>query len=139
VIISGGLTKKDIGDGIRRALPNIKGCYEEALKTEPKLGGGRIAVDFKIGPDGAVVERSIKASSFGRSELESCVLGVASAMKFAAPRAGGTVLVTYPFNFTPTVLLVPAAPSKPPKPSQPAKPTAPAEPAEPSERSDDDP
>ena len=94
--ISGALDKDTIRRVIRRAMPGIKFCYEQALLSAPELGGS-VKVYFVIAPTGAVTTTRTVAGI--NSEVDACVSRKISQLSFPAPQGGGIVEVTYPFMF----------------------------------------
>jgi hypothetical protein len=84
---------------IRRYLKRHQGsigyCYEKELLARPGLAGTAL-VQFLIAADGGV------QGAVGRGfdeRVASCVAKVIQAIRFPAPRGGGSVLVRYPFTF----------------------------------------
>jgi hypothetical protein len=98
------LKKEEIQAAIKAAVPAIKACYEQGLKTTPDLAG-RVVVEFDItgGEEGTgVVERGEVSESEAASPFfEACVLQKVSGVEFPAPSGGGKVKVRYPFHFDP--------------------------------------
>lgn len=100
-IIQGSLSKEEIGRVIRRNLARFKYCYEKQLNANPNLQG-KIAVYFTIAPTGDVASASIRETSMGDENVESCAIKVMRSLVFPKPRGGGIVVVTYPFVFAAT-------------------------------------
>jgi len=100
-IITGGLSKEEIGRVIRRNLARFKFCYEKQLTSNPNLSG-KIAVYFTIAPTGSVAEASTRETSMNDVTVEECVVKVMTTLKFPQPKGGGVVVVTYPFVFQST-------------------------------------
>ena len=99
IVGMGSLAKEDITSAIRKDLPAIRACYENALKRSPKLEG-KLSVKFAIGEDGKV--RSAEDASdekFPDAKVTQCVLGRVRALRFPKPVGGGVVNVKYPFVF----------------------------------------
>jgi hypothetical protein len=94
--IKGSLDKDIIRRVIRRAMPGIKFCYEQALAQNPGLGG-KVKIFFVIAPNGAV--SSASPTSGIQADVDSCVARKISQLSFPAPQGGGIVEVTYPFLF----------------------------------------
>jgi pSer/pThr/pTyr-binding forkhead associated (FHA) protein len=94
--IKGSLDKDIIRRVIRRAMPGIKFCYEQALLSNPALAG-KVKIFFVIAQNGAV--SSASPTSGINSEVDSCVARKISQLSFPAPQGGGIVEVTYPFIF----------------------------------------
>jgi FHA domain-containing protein len=83
---------------IRQHLNEIGYCYEKQLLAHPDLGG-EVLVKFLISPTGVV--QSASGTGFDH-EVASCLSGVIGSIEFPKPGDGGSVQVTYPFNFHPT-------------------------------------
>ena len=96
--VKGSLDKDIIRRVIRRAMPGIKFCYEQALLTAPTLAG-KIKVFFVIAANGAVSSASTTKGI--DKEVDACVARKISQLSFPAPQGGGIVEVTYPFTFSP--------------------------------------
>lgn len=99
VITIGGLDASLIDEVIKRHLPQIKYCYSRALQRQTDLAG-KVVVRFTIAKDGSVSSSSVKSSSMGSSEVETCVARRIGALTFPQPK-GGIVIVSYPFVFAP--------------------------------------
>ena len=99
-IIMGALDKSLIDAVIKRNMNQIRYCYTRELMKFPKLGG-KITVKFSIAKDGTVSSASTKASTMGSPAVESCINGRFQRFQFPEPKGGGTVLVSYPFIFSP--------------------------------------
>ena len=99
-IIMGALDKSLIDAVIKRNMNPIRYCYSRELMKFPKLAG-KITVKFSIAKDGTVSSASTKASTMGSPAVESCMNGRFQRFQFPEPKGGGTVLVSYPFIFSP--------------------------------------
>jgi tetratricopeptide (TPR) repeat protein len=97
--IKGSLDKEIIRRVLRRAMPGIKFCYEQALQINPSLEG-KVKIFFIIAPNGAV--SSASPLSGIQTDVDSCVARKISQLSFPAPQGGGIVEITYPFTFEPT-------------------------------------
>jgi Ca-activated chloride channel family protein len=100
-VIMGSLDKEVIGRAIRRNLARVRYCYEKELTKDPALAG-KVAVRFRIGPEGDVLDAQIAESTLGNAAVEECILRVMRTLKLPKPHGGGTVIVTYPFVFSST-------------------------------------
>lgn len=89
------LDKEVIRRPIRTKLPQIRACYEKALKEQPGLQG-KVVVRFVIGRNGAVIE----AEGTGLGAVSSCVASVIRTIVFPSSERG-TITVSYPFLFRP--------------------------------------
>jgi hypothetical protein len=92
-------------DGIRGAIgakiPEVKECYEEWLKQNPKLAG-RMVVGFTISADdagtGGVSKVAVIDGGLGHALMEGCVLNSFHDLRFEAP--DGELTVHYPLAFS---------------------------------------
>ncbi|RJS19331.1 hypothetical protein DRW03_23590 [Corallococcus sp. H22C18031201] len=96
--VMGSLDKELIRQVIQRNRGQIRFCYESLLNRFPKLGG-KVAIKFIISANGSVASSNVAQSTAGNAELETCVAGRVRTWKFPEPKGGGSVIVTYPFNF----------------------------------------
>jgi RNA polymerase sigma-70 factor (ECF subfamily) len=100
----GELDKEYIRGRVRELIPLIQECYENALRTNPTLGG-RLMVSFSIVGDpsvgGLVANSTIddEKSTIGDKPMRECVQETMYAAKFAPPSESGEVKVEYPFVF----------------------------------------
>lgn len=85
---------------VRMSHGRFRNCYEAGLRTNPSLGG-RVAVRFVIGRDGAVSLAGDGGSDLPDDSVKKCVVQAFYSLSFPAPE-GGTVRVTYPLSFTPS-------------------------------------
>jgi hypothetical protein len=103
---------------------DIKKCYDEALKSDPKMGGN-VTVKFKIQVDtGKVIDPAVDpAQTTAPAPLGDCVVNSLNGLVLAPPDNGhdGVASYTYEFKANPQKQApAPAAPSGPGGP--PAKP-----------------
>ncbi len=97
--VRGALDKDVVRKVVRAHIDDVRGCYELALESDPSLRG-RVAVQFTIGPSGAV-EGAAAAQSDVPKPLSDCIVDAAKTWTFPQPRGGATVVVTYPFVLAP--------------------------------------
>jgi TonB family protein len=95
---TGELERSGIALGIRTRMSTYKGCYQRQLQRTPNLRG-TITVEFVIEKDGLVERVRVASSSLNNEQVEQCIVQNLEGSQFPTPR-GGTVVVTYPFNFT---------------------------------------
>jgi TonB family protein len=100
VTVVGGLERDEIMKVIRRHESEIKFCYEQELQKQPSLSG-KVSVAWTIDSAGAVPEANVSESSIGSPAVEKCMTDRIRRWKFPEPRGGGTVDVTFPWNFKP--------------------------------------
>lgn len=83
---------------IRQGMQAIKGCYQRALKRNPKLTG-KIGIRMTISATGSVTDVEIETDSLGDSQVTACIEGFARRWRFPPPDGGGTAEVAVPFVF----------------------------------------
>lgn len=88
------LDKPIIRRYIKQNLEKIQHCYEEQLRSNPKLVG-TVNVEFFIAPSGRVTNSTASGVD---PEVASCVADVIKSIEFPKSKGGG-VHVNYPFNF----------------------------------------
>ncbi len=101
-----GRLDRDVIRRIARAHINeVRHCYNQGLSADPELSG-RVAVQFKIGSEGKVLESSVSSSTLAEEdgtegEVATCISTVVQRWKF--PKFDGeAVVVTYPFVLEPS-------------------------------------
>ena len=97
--VNGRLPGEVIQRIVRQNYGRFKNCYESALRTNPSLTG-RVAVNFAIGRDGAVMTAQDGGSDMPDQSVISCVTRGFMNLSFPQPE-GGIVTVKYPLVFTP--------------------------------------
>ena len=95
--VEGGLDKDQIIAVINKNRGNIVYCYENGLQATPSIGG-RVAVDFVIGPAGKITRLKVAQSSLGSKYVESCMLDRMKTWQFPRPVGNVNVDVLYPFE-----------------------------------------
>ncbi len=91
----GDLDKAIIRRYVKRALPQVKACYEKALATQPDLAG-TVSTQFFIASNGVVASANAAGVD---GEVAACVAAVIKGIEFPKPKGGGGVQVNYPFSF----------------------------------------
>ncbi|QDK37364.1 AgmX/PglI C-terminal domain-containing protein [Bdellovibrio sp. NC01] len=97
--VEGGLDRDQIIAVINRNRGQIIYCYEKGLQAAPTLGG-RVAVDFVIGPAGRITTAKVSQSSLGSRMVENCMLDRMRTWQFPRPVGKVNVDVLYPFELT---------------------------------------
>lgn len=102
----GRLDKKQIREVVTDHIEDIRGCYNAGLAEEPNLIG-RVAIEFVIGPEGAVVQSTIAESDLpeSASEVAECIARATETWTFPRKGAENNIIVTYPFNLSPGELV----------------------------------
>lgn len=86
---------------VRRNINEVRNCYNQALAKDPTLAA-KIKIEFTIGPSGDVEQaQAIDVDGLADPELPQCIADAIQTWTFPAPRGGGRVTVSYPFNLVP--------------------------------------
>lgn len=97
--VQGGLDRDQIIAVINRNKGQIIYCYEKGLQAQPSIGG-RVSVDFVIGPSGRITTAKVAQSSLGSKMVENCMLARMKTWQFPRPVGNVNVDVLYPFELT---------------------------------------
>lgn len=97
--VRGRLDASAIRDVVSSHRDELGFCFAWQLHQRPDLGG-RVVMEFEIGPDGRVSEARVADDELGDETVARCFLGVTRRMEFPAPE-GGPVTVRYPFILSP--------------------------------------
>ena len=86
---------------IQSHTDKIKGCYEAALKENPKLAG-RVSILFVIAEDGSVSEASYlkEKSTLPDQGMIGCLISQLRGRTFPYPPKGSTAEILFPFTFS---------------------------------------
>lgn len=95
----GVLEKHEIELVLKQRMSLFMRCYQRELQRNPELRG-TVVVRFVIDRDGSIRHSHLRATSLHNSVVEGCVVDEVDKTRFPRP-AGGTVVVSYPFNFQP--------------------------------------
>lgn len=95
--VEGGLDRDQIIAVINRNRGQIIYCYEKGLQAQPNIGG-RVAMDFTIGPAGKITTARVAQSSLRSSLVENCMLSRMKTWQFPRPVGKVNVDVLYPFE-----------------------------------------
>jgi len=97
--VAGDLDATAVAKVVKRSSATLLGCYKKALVIRPGLSGTATAT-FTIGADGkvATAEATGLTTSAG-----ACIAATITKIRFAKPRDGQPVQVTYPLTFDPGV------------------------------------
>jgi len=96
----GKLERSDIDSAIKAKMNQFRRCYQKELQRNPTLRG-EISVRFVIDKDGSVKLVNIKNTSMQNPAVESCLASEIMRTRFSKPKGNGTVVVVYPFVFSP--------------------------------------
>lgn len=90
--------KDGFQSSVRAFIPELKKCYELALKHNEKLGG-KVSFHLSLDATGRVFEARIEASSLPDADAQRCFVSVWSRAQFVPP-AEGSLSLTYPVTFS---------------------------------------
>jgi outer membrane biosynthesis protein TonB len=85
----------DVRKAVQTAIPRLKACYEQALRTYPTAGGQATLV-LQVGADGRVTEANVTGAT--PASLAACMQKVATTMLFAAGDAPRAVSIPVALN-----------------------------------------
>ena len=97
--VRGSLDKEIVRRIIRQHINEVRFCYEEALRRQPRLAG-RVGVQFTIAGTGQVLASVLQNSTLGNASVENCTVAAVRRWQFPQPAGGGVVIVSYPFVFS---------------------------------------
>lgn len=81
--------------------PQIRSCYERALKRDPKIEGV-LTLQLRIAKDGTVARaKKLHQSTIKNQYVIKCALNRAQGWKFPRSKRGGAYTIKLPFNLTP--------------------------------------
>ncbi len=84
----------------RRHTAQIKHCYEEELRKDPKLRG-RLVVRATVDGDGRVVVAEISESELASETLHQCITGAVRQWEFPVVGDHAIYTIVYPYVFEP--------------------------------------
>lgn len=99
--VKGALDRDIIRRIVRAHIGDIRACYNDGLAVDPLLAG-RVSINFVITGDGTVSSAVVADDSLPDPAVGRCIAGAVATWAFPKPRGGGNVVVTYPFNLTPS-------------------------------------
>ena len=88
-----------VTDRLQPRAGALEACYSTRVGRRKWLGGG-LELAWDVGADGAIRGVQIASSDLGAWPIEKCVLGVAKAISFGAPRGNKPARVTAPLSFS---------------------------------------
>jgi len=97
--VKGSLDKDIIRRIVRAHINEVRHCYNMGLATDPSLDG-RVAIQFTIGPTGAVVASVVQSDTLKDAKVSGCIAKAVKRWVFPKPIGGGNAVVTYPFVLT---------------------------------------
>jgi hypothetical protein len=90
------LTPESVAATVRGHVPQVRKCYERALKRRPDLEG-KIVLGWNINRSGQVSLSRVEEDTLRDDETTTCVLHRVLEMRFVAP--SGPVHISFPFVF----------------------------------------
>ena len=94
------LSSEDILSVFRKNASNMRLCYDELRKRQPKATG-QVAVDLVVNAQGRVGKVGFRELAFGDDAFRACLSKQISLWRFPKPRSGEPVTVKYPpFQFS---------------------------------------
>jgi TonB family protein len=93
-----GLNAESVRMVVRHHLPQVRACYDRALKQKPSLAG-IVEIRFTISVEGRVTASSVHRNTSGHEGLGKCLAVVIKRWRFPRP-VGGAVDFVYPFVFS---------------------------------------
>lgn len=98
--LSGRLEVYDIQRGIEPHSQALSDCYATKITRKNRFISGEVELKFVVGRDGTVKLVHLVQSDLGSWMMESCMLEIARAMRFARPKGHGDADFTVPLSFT---------------------------------------
>ncbi len=95
-IILGALDKLFIDAGIIGADDELSACTAD-LAAEGWSQTGKVVIKFVVNQEGEVDKSSVKMSTLGHPETETCLAAAIAPLSFPPPKGGGIAIVSYPF------------------------------------------
>ncbi|MBW1877125.1 MAG: AgmX/PglI C-terminal domain-containing protein [Deltaproteobacteria bacterium] len=100
-IITLGCMERSVVDEVAKThLSRIRYCYQRMLQRDPTLAG-KVTMRFTIARDGSVSTANTKFSNLDNPEVQACLNERFLRMQFPKPKGCDTVIVSYPFLFSP--------------------------------------
>ncbi len=95
--ITGTLSQTDVNDTMElKALPAYNLCFAHYLEKKEFVFGS-IDMEFVVASSGKTTEVRLLETTFGDRDLEKCILGKSTFLKFPKP-SGGATEVSYSFD-----------------------------------------
>ena len=96
-----GRCLEDFARQIGERKSETRACYEAMLTQKPKLEG-RLIINFRVGPDGSVLDTSqgMQEDQISDESLVECVSDVLKSVKFSKSASGKTTRAYHEFEFS---------------------------------------
>lgn len=97
-----GRCLEDFAKAVEADRGQARTCYD-ANVAPATTDGGRVVINFEVGPDGTVVDASqaMREGQVTDPAVVDCIINVVKAVKFAASPAGKTTRAFHTFDFAP--------------------------------------
>jgi TonB family protein len=93
-----GLNAESVRMVVRHHLPQVRACYDRALKQQAGVGG-IVEIRFAIQENGQVGSASVHRNTTGHEGLGKCLAMLIKSWRFPKP-VGGAMEFVYPFVFS---------------------------------------
>lgn len=96
-----GRCLEDIAKAIQPHRSQARACYDAGIAGKPDLPGNRVLINFRIGPDGSVVEasQSVQDNQIEDADVVACIAEVIKGVRFGASSKGKTIRAYHTFEF----------------------------------------
>ena len=96
--VQGAIDRELIKKVIQEHASQIRYCYEEQLKINPRLQG-KVAVTWVINADGSASGAKIdgSATTLDDAKVHECMMARIQSWAFPKPKGGGFAIITYPW------------------------------------------
>ncbi|MGZ7011360.1 MAG: AgmX/PglI C-terminal domain-containing protein, partial [Ilumatobacteraceae bacterium] len=99
--VEGKLDQKVIVSTITGKMPEVKACYDAALKEKKDDIAGTVNVAMVISAEGKITEAKVNNTTTNTPKLDQCIVDHLKAWVFPKPNPPGEVAIIYPFIFDP--------------------------------------
>ena len=98
-----GRCLENISEVVGSHKTESRACYDKARQREPKLGAGRVIINFSIDKDGAVLDatQGMQEDQLQDEQMVSCLAELVKSIKFAKSAKGKSTRAYHRFEFSP--------------------------------------
>jgi len=93
----GDIPQDDVERVLARKNDAIAECYQEALDVLEQIEGS-VVLELDVGADGSVAQAHLRNGSLGSAAVETCIVGLATRLKFPKPSGGSHASISYPLT-----------------------------------------
>jgi TonB family protein len=97
--VEGKLDQKVIISTVKAKMPEVKACYDAALKEKKDDISGKVNVAMVISADGKITEAKVNDTTTNTPKLDQCIIDHLKTWEFPKPNPPGEVAIIYPFVF----------------------------------------